>query len=383
MRILLTGGGTGGHIYPALAVARGFQNKYPDSELLYVGTKKGLEADLVPKAGIPFRIITVEGLERKISLRNFRAFVKAAIGSFQAWVILNTFRPEIVVGTGGYVSGPVVLAAACRRVPIVLHEQNAVPGLTNRKLGRFASTICLTFPVFKQHFPIGTRLVHTGLPVRTEVLKATRAEGIRELKLDPKRLTIVITGGSSGARSINLAAVDLALYVLKSPDLQLLHITGRSEYDRTLEEIKKKGIDLSAAGNITVVPYLYQMEHALAAADLIVGRAGATFIAEITVRGIPAVLVPYPYAAENHQEQNARVLAERGAAVIVHDRELSGRKLCSVVKGLLEDAPKRERMAVASSSLGLPRALENIIQVIEEQLGRGGCSQTKRQHAGD
>lgn len=361
MRVCLTGGGTGGHIYPALAIARGLQESVPGVRLLYVGTRRGLEADLVPREGLDFATITVQGMPRRLSPSLLGWALGAGRGLGEAYRIVRRFRPDVVVGTGGYVCGPVVLAAALQRRPIVLHEQNALPGVTNRALARFARTVCLTFPEAARYFPRRSHIVVTGLPVRPAVLAARREDGLKALGLAPDRLTVLVVGGSQGARALNRALRLTWRRVAAREDVQLVHVSGPAGYAETRQAALAEGIDPSGGGNITVMPYLYQMGEALAAADVVVGRAGAAFLAEVTVRGLPAILVPYPHATGNHQEHNARALERAGAAVVIPERELTGERLWEALAGVLDDAGRRRQMAECSLALGKPEALDRIL----------------------
>jgi len=366
MRILVTGGGTGGHIYPALAIARGFQQRHPGAEILYVGTNRGLEADIVPKTGYPFRTITVEGLERKVSLQLLTAGLKALRGIVETRNIVREFRPDVVVGTGGYVCGPVVLVAAWQGIPCLIHEQNAYPGITNKLLSRFVKKVAVTFADSEKYFPRGTPVKLTGLPIRPEVMTAERERGLEKLGLDRDKFFLLVTGGSRGARSINRAMVQVHKRLSGREDVQVLHLTGQAGYEETVKLLEKEGISLFSPGNITVKPYLYNMEDALAAADLIVCRAGATTLAEITARGIPSVLIPYPFAAENHQEYNARSLENNGAAMVILDKDLTGDGLAQTVEALLQDRRRLQAMAANSLKMGKPQALEEILDLLDE-----------------
>jgi len=364
VRVIITGGGTGGHVYPALAIARGLQAARPDLELLYIGTARGLEADVVPRAGLPLATITVRGLDRRRLWRNIPALVKTIQGLAEAWLQVRRFHPDAAVGTGGYVSGPVCLAAALQGIPVILHEQNAFPGVTNRLLAVLARTVCLTFPEAASRFPRRARLVTTGLPVRPEILRAERETCRRELGLQPGQLLILATGGSQGARSLNQALLPLLKEVAGRADVSLLLVTGRRDYESYRQQVYSQGIDLDKSGNITIKPYIYNMEQALAAADLVIGRAGASFLAEVLARGLPSILVPYPHAAASHQEYNARALARQGAALVILDRELKGGRLYRALLELLGAREKLQAMAAAAASLSRPDALEAIVQVI-------------------
>lgn len=367
MRLLVTGGGTGGHIYPALAVARAWQERFGTGSVLYVGTSRGLEARLVPPAGIPFLTVEVQGLPRELN-RDLLSFGPRLLrGLKQGRRILKEFRPQVVLGTGGYVSFPLVALAAMAGIPAVLHEQNAFPGLANRLLSRRVAGIALTFPEAATRFPKGVEVRVTGLPVRPEISRISREEGLSYLGLSGQRPVLLVTGGSRGARSINQAMLDVYRTLPHLPPLDIVHITGELTYTETREALALAGIERQKKGNIVIKAYEHQMAHALAAADLILCRAGATTLAEITVRGLPAILVPYPYAAENHQEYNARALVQAEAARLLLDRELNGQRLVALLRELLQDRNTLQAMAAASRQLGRPRALDELMKFLLEK----------------
>ncbi|SHF42347.1 undecaprenyldiphospho-muramoylpentapeptide beta-N-acetylglucosaminyltransferase [Desulforamulus putei] len=370
MRAILTGGGTGGHIYPALAIARGLQNRFPNTEILYVGTNRGLEADIVPKAHFPFRAITVSGMERKISFTNFKVLWQAWQGYREAARIVKTFKPDVVIGTGGYVCGPVVMAAARRGIPTLIHEQNALPGITNRILSKFVDQVAVTFEDSLKYFPGKAKVTLTGLPVRPEIMQAKRTDALTSLNLSGEKLTLLVFGGSRGARKINQAMAEVIKKYGNHPKIQVLHATGQAGYQEFLHELTNNGIDLDKYVNIIIKPYLYNMHEALAAADLVISRAGAATLAELTVLGLPSVLIPYPYASENHQEYNARALADRGAAVLIKDAELTGSKLVGTIEGIINQPDRLQSMSRASQKLGRPEALNDIIRCVEKILPR-------------
>lgn len=366
MRFVVAGGGTGGHIYPALAIARGLKDRYPGAEILYIGAVGGMEADIVPREGIPFKGIVVSGLKRKISLRNLVVLWQAGYGFCQAYKIIRRLRPDAVVGTGGYVCGPVLLAAALSKIPTLIHEQNALPGITNRILARFVDKVTVTFAVSASYFPQRKKVRVTGLPVRPEILKAEKNCSLKKLGIDGSRFFLFSFGGSRGARTINKAMVEVIRKFAGDPRLNILHVTGRLGYDEFLNDCAAQGIDVGNYGNITIKSYVYNMQDALAAADLVICRAGAATLAELTVMGIPAILVPYPYASENHQEFNARALEKAGAALVVKDSRLNGELLCLKLEEFLSDKHRLSTMAEASKKIGKRRALEDIIDCIDE-----------------
>lgn len=364
MKVLLAGGGTGGHIYPALTIARGLQARVPDCEILFIGTRQGLERDIIPKEGFPFHTIDIQGMPRKLSWDILLTIGKLFKALEQSRRILRTFRPDIVVGTGGYVCGPVVFMAGLLGIPTVIQEQNVIPGITNKILARFARLVLLGFPEAARHFYKGARIAVPGNPVRPDILAASRDCGIRAFGFNPQKRTVLVAGGSRGARTINEAMLQVYRDFAEEEDVQILHVTGHSEYESLKAKAKQYGIDFHKHGNIILAPYLYNMPEAMAAADLIVYRAGAIGLAEIAVRGLPAILIPYPYAAENHQEYNARLVEEKGAAVVITDKELTGEILSQTIRRLLFEPGELTRMAIASQKLGRPEATAEIVEAI-------------------
>ena len=368
MRFLVAGGGTGGHIYPALAIARGILEKYPGAEALYVGAKGGMEEDIVPGEGLPFRGITAAGLVRKVSSKNLVVLWRAFKGFYEARRIIREWRPDVAVGTGGYVCGPVILAAAFNRVPTLIHEQNALPGITNRLLARYAGRVAVTFTESLKFFPKKEGVLLTGLPVRPEILRAEKEAGRKNLGLPQDSFIIFSFGGSRGARSINRATVEVLKRFQGRPGLHFLHVTGKELHAEFLNDCTKAGMNLDKIGDVTIKPYIYNMQDALAAADLVVSRAGAATLAELTALGKPSILAPYPYAAENHQEYNARALEKAGAAVVVLDRDLNGGVLIKNVIQIMKDQDKLAGMAAASKKLGRPNAVQDIVGAVAELL---------------
>lgn len=368
MRFVITGGGTGGHIYPALAIARGLQDKYPGAEILYAGKTGGLEAGLAARAGLPFQSIPLAGLQRRLAVRNVTAVWQAARGVIRARRILTGFRPDAVVGTGGYVCGPVVLAAALSGIPTLIHEQNALPGMTNRLLSRFVSRVAVTFADAVRYFPRRDRVVLTGLPVRPEILAFCREEARRTLGVPVTGRLVLCFGGSQGARTINEAMAEVLPRFAGRPGVYFIHVTGPAQFEPFMASLARAGLSSPQSGNITVKSYLYEMPAALAAADLVICRAGAATIAELTVAGLPCVLVPYPHATGNHQEFNARALEKQGAALVIRDAELSGSLLSREVAQLLAGEKRLQEMAAASKKLGRPGALADIIALIAQLL---------------
>lgn len=364
MRLILAGGGTGGHIYPAVTIARAVLAIEPHTELLFVGTKDGLEADIIPKEGFSLATIQVHGFARRLSWTNIRTAGQALGALWTSRRIVKEFQPQVVVGTGGYVCGPVLLAASFMGIPTLVQEQNVIPGVTNRILARFVTQVAVGYAEAARYFSRRARVVETGNPIRPAVMSVTREQGLKNLGLAPGKTTLFVAGGSRGARSINTAILHVYPFVQARPELQLLHVTGKNEYNSVVEQARQRGIDISKTGNISIKPYLYNMPDALAAADLAVSRAGAIALAELTARGIPAVLVPYPYAAENHQEYNARILERHGAATVIRDAALSGPVLLAALQRILHTPGELTRMACASRALGKPHAADKIARLV-------------------
>lgn len=360
MRVIMSGGGTGGHIYPAITIIRAIQQQAKSCEILFIGTKEGLEADIIPKEGFDFKTIDVRGFERRLSFKNIQTIIKTVSSVWQSKKIISEFKPDIVIGTGGYVCGPVLLAASMMGIPTMIQEQNVIPGITNKILSRFVNKIAVGYAEASKNFSNQSKVFVSGNPIRPEVLSATREAGIIEFGLDPAKRTVLISGGSRGARSINKAMLQVHQQFAGREDIQLLHVTGQSEYNSIVENLQQCSIDIPKTGNIIIKPYLYNMPQALAVADIAIFRAGAVGLAELTARGIPAIIIPYPYAAENHQEFNARVMEDHGAAVVIRDAELNGSKLITAIHELVSNPQKLNEMAIASRRIGCPEAAEVI-----------------------
>ena len=357
MKIILSGGGTGGHIYPALTIADEIKKLHPEAEIIFVGTEQGLEKDIIPRYGYPLKFIEVAGFKRSLSLDTLRSFSKLFTGLRDAYNILKTEKPDLVIGTGGFVCGPITFMAALHRVPACIQEQNAMPGITNKILSHYVKKVFLGYEEARKYFSGSAEYVYTGNPIRTEILNNRREDAYVELDLDPAKKTILVFGGSRGARSINKAMLDAEIALSGRHDVQVLHATGDVNYEDYMEEITKRG---GVKENIIIKPYLHNMPVALAAADLAVCRAGAIGLAEITAKGIPSVLIPYPFATANHQEFNARAVEAAGAAKVILDKEMTGEKILEVVEHLLVHEEELTAMANAAKKLGKPQAAEDI-----------------------
>ena len=354
---MIAGGGTGGHLFPGLALAEEFKRRDAGAEIMFVGTEQGIEAKIIPREGYPIRFLRAEGFVGKSFMKKMTAAVKTAISLLDAGKILRAVMPDIVIGVGGYASGALVLLASFRSVPTLIHEQNSVPGATNRILGRFVDRVCVTYQESISAFPMEKTFL-TGNPIRMKIMKGDRESACRLFSLDTSVFTVFIFGGSSGAASINRTMV-AALNHLGDlrEQIQFLHQTGDKDFQGIREAYRKAGM------KGTVAPFIYQMAEAYAAADVVISRAGATTLAELTALGKPAILVPYPHAAGRHQECNAMKLRDMGAAHVVFDHELSGEVLARQIRELYEDAQGRKDMQRASRGLGTPEACSRVVDI--------------------
>lgn len=333
-------------------------------EVTFVGTPDGLEARLVPEAGIPFVGVRAAGFDRGNPLTLVSSSVRILVSTVRARRLIAEVQAEVVLGFGGYVSLPVGLAAALRRVRLVLHEQNSVPGLANRVLSRWARAVGVTYEGSLRHLAHPERGVLTGNPIREAVLAADRDRGRRAFGIAPDAVVLLVFGGSRGARHINDALVALAPRLMAMPSLQVLHSAGRIEAASVAERIAEAlGDD---ASRYRVVDYIEAMGDAIAASDLIVSRAGATSIAEITAVGRAAILVPYPFATDDHQTLNARAVAEEGGAVLIVDEDLDGERFGDTIVEIAGDTGRRAAMAKASSALGRPDAAERVVALLRK-----------------
>ncbi|SHI62373.1 undecaprenyldiphospho-muramoylpentapeptide beta-N-acetylglucosaminyltransferase [Lutispora thermophila] len=364
MRAILTGGGTGGHIYPAISIARGILEKYKDAEILFVGTEKGMENSIVPKEGFPLRTIKVRGFLRKLTFQNVVAIKENMVSFLECRKIIKEFKPDIVIGTGGYVSGTMVMTAALMGIPTMIHEQNAFPGVTNRILSRYVDKIALTFPEASRYFRYKDKIMVTGNPLRGEITKITKLEGMRALGFDENKPLLLIVGGSRGAKKINESSMLVAEECEKKREFQLLHMTGESQYKDVIEQYEKKNIPHDTS-YLKVIPYIHNAPYAYAAADLLISRCGAGLISEITALGKPSILIPYPYATDNHQEYNARALEKSNAAIVILESELNEKVLLDKVKYLLANKEKMREMTNNSKKMGKPEATSAIVKIIE------------------
>ena len=370
MKVLLAGGGTVGHINPALAIAGYIKKKRPETEFLFIGNRDGMEQRLVPQAGFEIKSITISGFKRSFSpksmVENVKTVTRTFTSSHEAKKIISEFKPDICIGTGGYVSGPVIRTASKMGIPCIIHEQNAYPGVTNKMLAKSVNKVMLAVPDAKKYFEKADFVV-TGNPVRGDILTADKEESRAELKLD-ERPMILSFGGSLGARKINEAVADIVARSGKDGRYQHIHAYGKYG-DWFPDLVKEKGTDISQCDNLDIRPYIDNMPTCMAAADLVICRAGAITLSEIQAMGKPAILIPSPNVAENHQYHNAMALVNAGAAEIIEESELSGETLMKTVDKMLLDPEKLNTISENSRKMAITDANERIYSVVKKTLG--------------
>ncbi len=370
MRVLFAGGGTAGHINPALAIAGYLREKEPDAQILYIGAKGGMEERLVPAAGFTFQSVTISGFQRKLSWKNIKKNAKTVVhvftASHEAHKIIKEFRPDICVGTGGYVAGPVIREAMKMGIPAVIHEQNAYPGVTNKMLSKHANKTMLAVDDAQKYLDPAAKCVLTGNPVRQAVIRAQRAASRKALGLDERPL-ILSFGGSLGARKINEAVADLLVDSAKTDRFQ--HIHGYGQWGGWFPDLlKEKGLNLSEHPNIDIKEYINNMPECLAAADLVICRAGAISLSELQAQGRASILIPSPNVAENHQYHNAMAMVNRNAATIIEEKDLSGAALCKKVEELFKKPETISSLAENARKMAIVDANMRIYKVIKEVL---------------
>jgi UDP-N-acetylglucosamine--N-acetylmuramyl-(pentapeptide) pyrophosphoryl-undecaprenol N-acetylglucosamine transferase len=362
LRVVIAGGGTGGHLYPGIAVAQELRRRQPDAEISFAGTARGIEARVIPREGFALDLLRSSGLKGKSFAGRLRGAALLPLGLADAWRIISARRPQLVVGVGGYSSGPVVAVAAARGVPTMLLEQNAVPGLTNRWLSRMVKAAAVTFDSTQAFF--GSKAFVSGNPVRPEFFAAAGPQQESEVDDQTSVTRVLVFGGSQGAHAINLAMVEAAPQLATGgPPLRLVHQTGDRDVEMVRTAYGKAGLQAD------VEPFLYDMGRQLGQADVVVCRAGATTLAEITAAGKAAILIPLPTATDDHQRKNAEALASAGAAEVLSQQDVTGAVLANRIASLAKDHERRRRMAVAARRLARPDAARVIVDRAIELIG--------------
>lgn len=373
MRILMAGGGTAGHINPAIAIADTIKSRHPDAEILFVGVKGKMETTLVPAAGYPLKTVTVQGFQRRLSLknigRNLAAAYHAVTAGMEASRIIKEFSPDLAIGTGGYVCGPVLRQAAKLGVPVFLHESNALPGVTVKMLAKHAKVVMIASEAARKHLPSDTRVVVTGNPLRRDFAVMGRETARRELGVDERPLVLCF-GGSLGARHLNEAIAGVLKRNQAEQKLQFIVGTGKGEnHEKMLALLTQLGVDPDGV-HVRVQEYIDDMPRCMAAADLVISRCGAMTISELPAMKKPSILVPSPYVAENHQFFNAMALADRGAAVCIEEKDLTDARLWDTIEATALSPDTLVRMSRAAEKAAVWDAHERIYAVIQEMLNK-------------
>jgi UDP-N-acetylglucosamine--N-acetylmuramyl-(pentapeptide) pyrophosphoryl-undecaprenol N-acetylglucosamine transferase len=356
MRVMMVGGGTGGHVMPALAVAAALRAKVADVEIRFAGTKRGLEANLIPSEGYQLLTLPARGVVGTSGRARWGALTNLGRAAWKAYRSMLLWRPDVVYATGGYVSPPVCLAARVRGIPFVIFEPNAIPGRANRWLSRFATEVHLGNSMARSMLPRRDTVRLTGVPVRQQVLFGNRTRAIRMYRLDPGRFTVFVLGGSQGAHAINALMVEALKELRRRDDIQFVLQSGTQDYKWLLSQVRPLPI------RTWVRPFIHQMGDAWAVADLVIGRAGALSVAEICATGTSAILIPYPHAADNHQEANARYLEEVEAAKVFKADKITGPVLAREIENLLDHYPRLRALGMKAHQLARFDAAEKAAQ---------------------
>jgi UDP-N-acetylglucosamine--N-acetylmuramyl-(pentapeptide) pyrophosphoryl-undecaprenol N-acetylglucosamine transferase len=363
-KVIISGGGTGGHIFPAIAIANKIKEKYPDVEILFVGAEGKMEMEKVPKAGYKIEGLPIRGLQRKLTLKNFAVPFKLLASLNKAKRIIKSFQPDIAIGVGGYASAATIRQAAKLGVPTLIQEQNGYPGMTNKILGKRAKTICVAYDNLEKFFP-AEKIVKTGNPVRAEVVQigGKREEAFKHFGLDPNKKTILVIGGSLGARTLN-ESIKGQVQKLIEKDLQIIWQCGKIYLNNLKPIVEELNSD-----NVFLSDFVYKMDLAYAAADLIISRAGAISVSEVCLVGKPVILVPSPNVSEDHQTKNAMALVNEDAAILVKDVEARERLVGEAIS-TLEDIGKCSTLSTNIKKLGIPDAADRILKEIEKLVNR-------------
>ncbi len=366
MKIIITGGGTGGHIYPGISLAREFQSRDKNNEIVFVGNEHKMESEIIPREGFRFFGLRVKGIERKLSLESLSALFLFIGSLFVSFRIIKNYKPDLVIGTGGYVSGSVALVSSLLGIPTFIHEQNLIPGITNQFLSLTSKRVFTSFPESKKYFWRKSRVIFLGNPIRKNIWQGNKENLIKAHNMDGSKKTILVFGGSKGASTINetvldsLDMIDTSLWL----EWQVLIISGKEDYNKITEKITNS----QYKDMIRVLDYLYNIEDAYDLANIVVCRAGATTIAELSAKGIAAILIPYPYATGNHQLFNALFLENNNAALVIREEELSSVELAHKLSKLMMDNEKLDLLTENSKKLGKREATEDIVNTIYDNL---------------
>ena len=369
MKILFACGGTAGHINPGISVATAIRQKYPGAVIRFAGNPRGMEARLVPAAGFEFVPFRAMGIQRRITPRNICRNIQSVglllTAQSRAAKVIREFGPDVVVGTGGYVSGPIVLKAAKMGIKTVTQEQNAFPGVTTKLLARHVDKVLLAVEKAKDYLPSGTRWVVTGNPIRPDILTADRARARRQMGIPEGQLCLLSFGGSLGAQRINEAIADVMAWHAPEGRIHHIHATGQYGVELLPRLLRERKVEYQKNPNLDIREYIHNMPDCLAAADLVIARAGAITLSELQAAGKASILIPSPNVAENHQYHNAMVLVEQGAALVLEEKELTGKRLTEMVSELSMDRQRLRRLGENAAKMSITDANDKIVKEIE------------------
>lgn len=363
MKVMITGGGTGGHIYPALSIAERLKREYKGVEILYMGAKLGMEKDIVPKAGVAFRQIDVAPLNKKISLKTIKALGVLIKGLFQARREIKRFKPDLIIGTGGYVAGPIVLIGSLMGIPTVIHEQNAFPGMTNKILSRFVDRILVTFEEAKAHFRHKEKVVFTGLPVLESFHTVSREYARQRLGIAKDEFILMTVGGSNGALKLNQVMMETYAALVDYPKIKVFHVSGNRYFESINEKIKMG--QYTVGKNFKLISFMKEMPMYLNAVDLVISRAGASTINEIIAAKTPAIVIPSPNVANNHQFYNAKVVDRNGMGIIIKEEDLNTELMQHTILDFYAEPSKLEIMRCNCDKIEHIKPLDAIMNEIE------------------
>lgn len=368
MKIIIAAAQTGGHINPGIAIANKIKKENKNAEILFIGTTRGLENDLVPRAGFSLKTINAYGINRKINIQNIKNMIKTLKGFGEAKKIVKEFNPSLVIGTGGFICGPVLTAAKKCNIPTILHESNAFPGVAVKLLSKKVDTVLLGFEDAKKRLPKAKNIVVTGTPTKIKKVNISQDKKnsiINNLGLNTNLPIVLVFGGSQGAKSINEALIEI-IKNKKNTNYQIIWASGPKQYDIIANTLKRENIDINKIKNVKILPYIYNMEEMMNLSDIIISRSGAMTINEIAITGKPAIFVPFPFATENHQEYNARVLVNIDAAKMILDKDLNAESLSKTLNEMLKDKNQLIKMGQNASKVAINNVEEKIYAEIRK-----------------
>lgn len=365
MKVVISGGGTGGHIYPAVAIIEELKKRDSNIDILYIGSKNSMESELIPSLGINYKSIEVMGLPRKINKKFFKSIFVLLKGLRQAKKILKRFKPDVVIGTGGFVTGPVLYKSHKMGIYTIFHEQNSYPGITNRILSRYVNAMAVTFKESIKFFKNNDKCVVTGNPIRNRFEFLNREQSLKFFEIDENSKNIFSFGGSNGSEELNKAVLGILDKFCENEKISLIHVTGKLNYDKFLEEVKNK--DIKIGNNVKILPYMTEMDKAYGVSDLVITSSGAITLAEISKIGLASILIPKAYTTENHQEFNARAYKDIGASELILEKELNSDLLWENIEKIIFDNSRLEQMKENAKKLATPNAVKDFVSIFYDE----------------